>query len=92
MDLENLHCLETFLTHITLKVLALLVDKVVSLLQIFGRIELAAVLTLDQQVLVYEMLPPMSLHLGHIGARVVTARPVTPNITTSAIMTTDTAL
>lgn len=88
MDLENLNRLETLLTHIALEILSLLVDKIVSLLQIFGRIKLAAVLALDKQVLVYEVLPPVTLHLGHIEAGVVTSHPVTPNVTTSAIKTT----
>ena len=87
MDLENLHRLETLLTHIALEILSLLVDKIVSLLQVFRWIEFAAVLALDKQVLVYEMLPPVTLHLGHIEAGVVTARPVTPNVTKSALKT-----
>ena len=81
MDLENLHGLETLLTHLALEVLPLPVDKVVSLIQVFGRIELAAVLALHQQVLIYEVLPPVSLDLGHSGAGVVTPRPVTPDVT-----------
>ena len=51
------------------------------LLQVFRRIELAAVLALHQQVLVYEVLPPVSLDLSHGGAGVVTPRPVTPDVT-----------
>ena len=90
MDLENLHRLETLFTHIALEILSLLVDKIVSLLQVFGRIELAAVLALDKQVLVYEVPPPVTLHIGHIEAGVVTARPVTPNLTISAIKTINT--
>ena len=79
--LENLHCLETLLTHIALEVFPLPVDKVMPLLQVFWRIELAAVLALHQQVLVYEVLPPVSLDLGHSGAEVVTPCPVTPDVT-----------
>ena len=68
MNLENLHCLEALLTHIALEVLALLVHQVMPLLQILGRIELAAVLALHQQLLIDEVLPPVSLDLGHHGA------------------------
>lgn len=82
MNLEDLHCLEALLTHIALKVLALLVDQVMPLLQVLGWIELAAVLALHQQVLINEVLPPVSLDLGHSGAGVVTAGPVTPGIIT----------
>ena len=81
MDLENLHCLETLLTHIALEVFPLPVDKVMPLLQVFWRIELAAVLALHQQVLVYEVLSSVSLDLSHSGAEVVTPRPVTPDVT-----------
>ena len=85
MNLQNLHSLEALLTHLTLKILSLFVDKIVSLLQIFWWIILAAVFTLDQKVFVYQMLPPVTLHLGHRGARVVTAQPVTPVIKTFII-------
>ena len=82
MNLENLHCLEALLTHLALEVLALLVDQVMPLLQVLGWIELAAVLALNQQVLINQMLPPVTLDLGHSGAGVVTASPVTPGIIT----------
>ena len=83
VNLENLHGLETLLTHLALEVLALLVYKIVSLLQVFVRIELVAVLALRQQVLIDEVLPPVPLDLGHGGTRVVTPRPVTPDITST---------
>ena len=76
VNFQDLHRLKALLTDLTLKVPAVLMDEVVPLLQIFGRIEFVAVLALDQLVLLYQVFPAMSLDLGDSRTGVVTVLPV----------------
>ena len=76
VNFQDLHRLKALLTDFTLKVPALLMNQVMPLLQVFGGIELVAVFTLDQLVLLYQMFPAMSLDLRDCRTGVVAVVPV----------------
>ena len=77
VNFQNLHRFKALLTDFTLEVPALLMDQVMPLLQVFGGIELVAVFTLDQLVLLYQMFPAMSLDVSDGRTGVLTVLPVT---------------
>ena len=76
VNFQDLHRFKALLTDFTLEVPALLMDQVMPLLQVFGGIELVAVFTLDQLVLLYQMFPAMSLDLRDSWTGVVAVVPV----------------
>ena len=77
VDFQDLHRLKALLTDLTFKVFAVLMDQVMPLLQIFRRVELVTVFTLDQLVLLYQMFPAMSLDVSDGRGGVLTVLPVT---------------